>query len=200
MLLHRCAVLRNEVQNAKCSSRLIRSQNLVSLQTLPTPWVSSRFRASSARWRTSRRHLAAIQLRRPSLRRSCSMALRRAASPGATYTGTIPGTHSRGSTDRSTRTSAEGRVARRRERRMDTSERVRRREMMVVGVRKICRAIRSSKEGRFREVRSGDKICRVCRRRYVCKMGARETLRRTWLTYISNQQVPTSDMINFWRG
>lgn len=132
----------------KFSPRLIRSQNLLRRQTRPMPLVSSRFLATSSRSLTSPFHLAAIQRRRPSLTFSFSMALRLATMAGDTCTGTMPGTHSLGSTARSTRASAEGRAARRRERRMETSDRASRRDTMDVWVRKMERAMRLASDGR----------------------------------------------------
>lgn len=70
----------------------------------------------------------------------------------------MPGTHSFGKTERSTKDAAEGLAAKRRDSRIETKDRARRRETMEVFVLKMERAIRSARDGRDgdqrRDVRS----------------------------------------------
>lgn len=70
----------------------------------------------------------------------------------------MPGTHSLGNTERSTKDAAEGLAAKRRESRIETKDRARRRDTIEVCVLKMERAIRSAREGREgdrrRDVRS----------------------------------------------
>lgn len=166
------------------------SQNLLSLQTLPTPTLSSHRRTPSSRDCTSPLHEDPTNRLSPSLTRSRSTALRRATSAGATGTAAAPaalaehpppyGTHSGGSTLRATRASGEGRLARRCWRRMDTRERASFREMTVVLVMKMERRMRSAREGREGEVSRGGRTARVRRRRRRWRIGARARRRRRW--------------------
>lgn len=166
------------------------SQNLLSLQTLPTPTLSSHRRTPSSRVRTSPLHEDPTNRLSPSLTRSRSTALRRATSAGATGTAAAPaalakhpppyGTHSGGSTLRATRDSGEGRLARRCWRRMDTRERASLRETTVVLVMKMERRMRSAREGREGEVSRGGRTARVRRRRRRWRIGARARRRRRW--------------------
>lgn len=143
----------------------IRSQNRRSRQTLPTPLISSHFLTPSSRWRTSPFHTPSTQFLRPSFTFSFSMALRFATRAGATCTMLMPGTHSGGSTARSTRASADGLEARRRDSLIDTRERARRRETTEVWVRKMDREMSSDREGREGEASRGGRMARVCRSR-----------------------------------
>lgn len=157
-------------------SWLTRSQNLRSRQTLPTPTLSSNRRIRSLRRPTSRFHTAPIQCRKPSLSFSRSTALVRAASAGATWP--IPGAHSGGSTHLSTSSCAGGRCARRRDNRIDTSDRASLRDTTVVLVMKMCREMRSASEGRIGDASSGGSVARIWRRRNVCRMGATQRQRK----------------------
>jgi hypothetical protein len=113
---------------------------------------------------------------------SLSTALFLATSAGAT--GALPppatGTHSGGRTHRWTSDSGEGRDARRRDSRMHTSERARRRETTVVWVKNMDLEVSSASDGRVGECSRGLRQARVRRRRRVCSTGATERRRRWW--------------------
>lgn len=155
-----------------------RSQKRRSRHTLPIPARSSHFLTPSLRSLTSPRQTPPTQRRRPSLSFSFSTARLLATSAGATGAQPQPGTHSGGRTPRCTRISAEGRCGKRRDRRMATRFRARRREICVVCVRKICLAISSVRVGRDGEVSIGGKIMRTCCSRYMCRTGASERVRK----------------------
>ena len=74
----------------------------------------------------------------------------------------MPGTHSLGNTERSTKDAAEGLAAKRRDRRIETRERARRRETMEVLVLKMERAIKSASEGRDGEPRRDVRSVLTC--------------------------------------
>ncbi|KAL6408177.1 hypothetical protein AUP68_08026 [Ilyonectria robusta] len=78
-----------------------------------------------------------------------------------------PGTHSFGSTHRSTKHAGEGRVASRRESRIDTRERASRRETTDVCVKKMEREMRSANDGREEDQSRGGSTQRVRRRRFA---------------------------------
>lgn len=147
------------------SPRLTRSQNLRSFHTRPMPRLSSQRLMPSSRSLTLPFHLDAIHCRNPSLTLSFSMAIFLATSPGAMWTLLKPGTHSFGSTQRSTKHAGEGRVASRRESRMDTRERASRRETTDVCVKKMEREMRSANDGREEDQSRGGRTQRVRRRR-----------------------------------
>lgn len=152
------------------------SQNRLSLQTLPTPTLSSHCFTPSLRSLTSPRQTRSTNRRRLSLTRSRSTALFFATRAGATPVFLL-GTHSDGRTDRATRASAEGRAARRRESRMHTSERASLRDTTVVRVRKMDRRIRSASDGRNGDQSIGGRIARVRWSLYQWSIGARERSR-----------------------
>lgn len=63
---------------------------------------------------------------------------------------------------------------------METKERVRRREMMVVLVRKMERRMRSVRVGREGEASWVGRVVRAWRRRRRWRWGERERVRRWW--------------------
>lgn len=143
------------------SPRLTLSQNLLNRHTLPTPRLSSTLLTPSSLSLTSPLHFTPTHRLNTSFVLSLSIAFLFAASPGATSTDAIPGTHSFGKTARSTRTSTDGLAARRRARRIETRERARRRDTTEVLVRKMERAMSSAREGRHGEERSGGRRRRL---------------------------------------
>lgn len=134
---------------APISPRPTLSQNLLSLQTLPTPNLSSPCLRSSTTSRHRLSHTLPTHRRSPSLTLSRSMARVLANRAGATRS------RSRGRTPRAMSASGGGREARRRDRRMAVSERASLRETTVVLVRKTRRWISSASDGREGDVRSG---------------------------------------------
>ena len=157
---YRNALNETRYQLGMPSPLLTRSQNLVSRHTRPTPRLSSARRTCSWRSVTSLLHLLAIHFLSPSLSLSFSIALRVATRLGATCTPASPGTHSGGNTARLTSASGDGRAASRRDRRMETRERAKRRDTTEVLVMKMEREMRSASEGRDGEYRSGGRMTR----------------------------------------
>lgn len=146
-----------QIQRASISPRPTLSQNLLSLQTLPTPRLSSPFLLSSIVSLHLRSHTLPTHRLNPSLTRSLSTARVLATSAGATR----PWTYSPGSTLRATSASGGGRTARRRDSRIAVSERASLRLTTVVLVRKTRRAISSLRLGREGEVRRGGSTARA---------------------------------------
>lgn len=145
------------VHRASISPRPTLSQNLLSLQTLPTPRLSSPLLLSSTVSLHLRSHTLPTHRLNPSLTRSLSTARVLATSAGATR----PCTYSPGSTLRATSASGGGRTARRRDSRIAVSERASLRLTTVVLVRKTRRAISSLRLGREGEVRRGGSTARA---------------------------------------
>ena len=158
-------------------SRLTLSQNRVRRHTLPTPLSSCRRVTFSSRRCTSPFHLS-IHRRSSSLTLSLSTAFLLATSPGAMGS---PGTHSGGSTALCTSASGDGRLSSCRLSRIDTSDRASRRETTDVGVRKMCRVMRSASGGRAYS--NGGRTWRVRRMRRRCRSGATQSRRSAWLAY-----------------
>ncbi len=152
------------------------SQYLLSLQTLPMPSRSSHLLMPALRSLTSPVHTAPTQRLRPSFIRSLSMARLVATSAGATCP--MPGAHSAGRTQRSTSSLAGGRTASRRDRQMEAREWASLREATLVLVRKMERRASSRSVGREGEERRDARRARLCRRRRMWRIGARDRSRR----------------------
>lgn len=150
---------------AVSSPRLTRSQNLRIFQTRPIPRLSSQRLTPSSRSFTLPLHLQAIHWRRPSLTLSFSMAFFLLTRPGAIWTPVIPGTHSFGSTHRSTRVAAVGRHDSRWDNLIDTKDRASRRDKTDLCVMKMWRCVRLASDGREGEKRSGGRMERTWRKR-----------------------------------
>lgn len=149
-----------------------RSQNFRNRQTLPTPTRSSHFLMPSLLSLTSPRHTAPTQRLRLSFSLSFSTARFLATSPGAT----LPSTTSGGNTPRSTRDAADGRSGSLRDSRIATRFLASRREISVVCVKKMCRAISSASVGR--EVKRGERQTRARRMRRTCSNGCKHKFRK----------------------